>query len=90
VTRFGDDPFSLLFMSFCFKLDGSPASAEVLSGSRSYLSTACANRLGLSFSGGSMDVAVSVKIGDSWATCVVSRMNTKRLTWCWVETGRAW
>jgi len=75
VTQFGDDPFSLLcssIMSFCFKLEGSPASAEVSSGSHSYLSTACANRLGLSFSGGSVDIAVSVKIGDSWATCVVS------------------
>ena len=75
MTQFGDDPFSLLcssIMSFCFKLEGSPASAEVSSGSHSYLSTACANRLGLSFSGGSVDIAVSVKIGDSWATCVVS------------------
>jgi len=59
-------------MSFCFKLEGSPASAEVSSGSHSYLSTTCANHLGLSFLGGSMDVAVSMKIGDSLATCIVS------------------
>jgi hypothetical protein len=54
-------PFSLTpssVMSFSFKLDGCPASAEVSSGSQSYLSPACLNRSGLSFSEGWVNVAV--------------------------------
>lgn len=59
-------------MSFCFELEGSPVSAELSCGPRSYVSVACLNRLGLSFSGECADLAVSVKIGDSWPTCVMS------------------
>jgi len=42
--------------------------------------TTCLNHLGLSFSGGVVDVAVSEKIGDSWAAlCLcLPQVNTKR------------
>ena len=63
-------------MSFSFKLDGSPVSSDVWSRSRSCVSISCVQRLGLSFSGGSANVAVSVKIGDSWATCIVSLLTS--------------
>ena len=42
------------------------------------MSISCVQRLGLSFLGGSANVTVSVKIGDSWA---VTRKNVNRDDW---------
>ena len=82
VTRQAEALFRLFpscpqfLMSFSFKLDGSPVSSEVSSSSLSRVSFNCVRRLGLSLSGGSANVAVSVKIGDSWATCIISLLTS--------------
>ena len=59
-------------MSFSFKLDGHLVSVDVRPESHSYISTLCARRLGLPIVAGAFNGAVSVKIRDSWSTCIIS------------------
>jgi len=58
-------------MTFSFKLNGHLVLVELRSISP-YVSSSCARRLGLLSSGVVVDGAISVSIGNNWATCIVS------------------
>lgn len=56
---------------FSFKLDGCPASVALHTGTRSFLSRACAERVGLHASGNGCNAALSVLFPAGWSTCVM-------------------
>jgi len=63
-------------MLFSFKLNGYLVLTEVRSISRSYVSPSCLRRLGLLSSSLVVDGAVSVNVGNSWDTCIVSLLSS--------------
>ena len=65
-----------VIMAPLFKLNGHLVLTEIRSISPSYVSLSCIHRLGLLSSREVVEGAVSVNIGNSWATCVVSLLSS--------------
>ena len=60
---------------FQFKFNGHVASVNVRSTTRSFISTTALRRFGLNSQERSHDIAVSVRIGESWLTCLISMIS---------------
>ena len=75
---------------FQFKFNGHVASVDVRSTTRLFISTAALCQFGLNSQERSHDIAVSVRIGESWLTCLISMISTDHFTDFDVILGTDW
>ena len=75
---------------FHFNFNGHVASVDIRSTTRSFVSTSALSQFGLDSRQRLHDIAVSVQIGESWLTCLISMISTDHFTDFDVILGTDW